>query len=358
VLYFILHKLNIIFNFSTLNDVFFRSIGSIFTGFFISLFFGKYIIKKITKFKIKQIIRNDGPTSHFIKNNTPTMGGLIILFSVVISTILWSKINNKFIVFFIFETFYLGFLGFYDDYLKFKTKNSKGLSVKKKLFWQFIFAIILYIFLFLFPQNSNFATYITVPFFKKMIINFSFLYIFLVLIIIIGSSNSVNLADGLDGLAVGNIIIIFFVLSIFSYFSSDLQISNHLKIINVKNAEEISIFLFTIIGSCIGFLWYNSYPAEIFMGDTGSLFLGGILGTVSIFIKQELILLILAGLFVIESISVIIQILYYKFTKKRIFKMAPIHHHFEIKGLFETKITLRFWIIGIMLSIISFVSIF
>jgi phospho-N-acetylmuramoyl-pentapeptide-transferase len=345
-------------NFNILNDIFFRSFGSIFTGFFISLFFGKYIIKKTTKFKIKQIIRTDGPTSHFIKNNTPTMGGLIILFSVIISTILWTKINNKFIIFFIFETFYLGFLGFYDDYLKFINKNSKGLSIKKKIFWQFIFSIILSIFLFLFPQNLDFATYVTIPFFKKTIINFSFLYILLILMIIIGSSNAVNLTDGLDGLAIGNIITIFFVFSIFSYFSSDLHISNYLKIINVKNAEEISVFLFAIIGSCLGFLWYNSYPAEIFMGDTGSLFLGGILGTVSIFIKQELILLILAGLFVVESVSVIIQILYYKFTKKRIFKMAPIHHHFEIKGLFETKITLRFWIIGIMLSIISFVSIF
>jgi phospho-N-acetylmuramoyl-pentapeptide-transferase len=294
--------------------------------------------------------------THAIKNGTYTMGGLIILLSVVVSTFLWAKLDNRFIIWLVVGSIWFAFLGFCDDYLKFKKKNSKGLSAKKKLFGQTIFAMTIAIYLNFFPPNPEFATLVNVPFFKNFFINLSFIYMLFVIIIIVGSSNAVNLTDGLDGLAIGNIIIVAFTLALFAYFAGHFQIASYLKIINISGAGEISIFLFAIVGAGLGFLWYNSPPAEIFMGDTGSLFLGGLLGITAVFVKQELILLLLGGIFVAETLSVIIQVVYYKKTKKRMFRMAPIHHHFEILGVSESKVTIRFWIIGIILAILSIAS--
>ncbi|MDR2676459.1 MAG: phospho-N-acetylmuramoyl-pentapeptide-transferase [Endomicrobium sp.] len=315
-----------------------------------------YIINKLSSFKVKQIIRSDGPVMHLNKNKTPTMGGFIIMLSVLISSIVWTKINNRFIIWLLVGSLWFSFLGFYDDYLKLKKKNSKGLSVKKKLFGQIIFSAVFAIYLFFFPQNYEFATLVNVPFLKSCFLNFYFLYTIFVVIIIVGSSNAVNLTDGLDGLAIGNIIIVAFSLALFAYFSGHLNIANYLKIINVSGSGEISIFLFAIVGAGLGFLWYNSHPAEVFMGDTGSLFLGGVLGMAAILIKQEFILAILGGVFIVEAFSVAIQLYYYRKTKKRIFKMAPLHHHFEILGISETKVTIRFWIASIVLAILSFAS--
>jgi phospho-N-acetylmuramoyl-pentapeptide-transferase len=317
---------------------------------------GPYIIKKLANFKIKQIVRTNGPTTHLSKNGTPTMGGLIIILSVITSTFLWAKLDNRFIVWLLIGSVWLGFLGFCDDYLKLNKKNSKGLSVKGKLFGQTIFAAALATYLSFSPSNPEFATLVNVPFFKSFFINFSFLYTIFVIVIIVGSSNAVNLTDGLDGLAIGNITIAAFTLALFAYFAGHFQIANYLKIINVSGSGEISVFLFAVVGAGLGFLWYNSHPAEVFMGDTGSLFLGGVLGITSVFIKQELILALLGGVFIAEALSVLIQVSYYKRTKKRIFKMAPLHHHFEMLGLSETKVTIRFWIAGVILAILSFAS--
>jgi phospho-N-acetylmuramoyl-pentapeptide-transferase len=315
-----------------------------------------YVIKKLISFKVKQIVRSDGPTTHFAKKNTPTMGGILVLLSVIVSNLLWAKLDNRFIICLLVGVIWLGFLGFYDDYLKLKGKNSNGLSTKWKLFVQAVFSIGIATYLNFSPPNPNYATLVNIPFLKGFFLDFSFLYMVFIVVVIVGSSNAVNLTDGLDGLAVGNISIVAFALALFAYFAGHFQIANYLKVVYVVGAGEISIFLFSVVGAGLGFLWYNAYPAEIFMGDTGSLFLGGVLGMASVFIKQEFILFFLGGVFVVEAISVLIQVYYYKIVRKRVFKMAPLHHHFEILGLSEAKVTIRFWIVSIILVILSFTS--
>jgi phospho-N-acetylmuramoyl-pentapeptide-transferase len=357
MLYHIFYALRELWSpFNIFQYITFRSGGAILTSLIICFVFGPYIIKKLVNFKMKQVVRTDGPATHLHKSNTATMGGLLIILSTVTSTILWARIDNRFVIWLLIGTLWFGFLGFLDDYLKLKCQNSKGLAPKWKLLGQAVFASIIAVYFSLFPQNPNFATLVNIPFLKEVFIQFSFLYSIFIIFIIVGSSNSVNLSDGLDGLAIGNVIISVFTFAFFAYFAGHLQIANYLKIVYVSGAGEISVFLFAIIGAGLGFLWYNSHPAEIFMGDTGSLFLGGIIGMAAIFIKQELILLLVGGIFVVEAGSVLIQVLYYKKTKKRIFRMAPLHHHFEMLGLSETKVTIRFWIIGIILAILAFSS--
>jgi phospho-N-acetylmuramoyl-pentapeptide-transferase len=357
MLYHIFYKLNNVFtSFNLFGYITFRAGGAILTSLLVCFIFGPYIIKKLKNFKIKQIVREDGPIQHLNKNGTPTMGGLLIIISVVISTLLWAKLDNRFIIWLLCGTIWFGFLGWCDDYLKLKKHSSDGLSAKGKLFGQTVFAATFAAYLSFFPSNPEYATLVNIPFFKSLFLNFSFFYIVFVIITVVGSSNAVNLTDGLDGLAIGNIIIVAFALALFSYFAGHLQIANYLKIIHVSGSGEIAIFLCAILGSGLGFLWYNSHPAEVFMGDTGSLFLGGILGMVAVFIKQELILVLLGGIFVVEACSVLLQVFYYKKTKKRIFRMAPIHHHFEMLGLSETKVVIRFWVVGIILAILSFAS--
>ncbi|OEG70696.1 phospho-N-acetylmuramoyl-pentapeptide-transferase [Candidatus Endomicrobiellum trichonymphae] len=357
MLYHIFYRLSSIFTpFNVFQYITFRAACTLLTSLLICFVAGPCIIKKLENFKIKQIVRIDGPATHLSKNGTPTMGGLLILLSVVTSTFLWARLDNRFILWLLTGTLWLGFLGFCDDYLKLKKRNSNGLSVKGKIFGQTVFSAVLAAYLNFSPVNPEFATLVNVPFLKSFFINFSFFYALFVIIVIVGSSNAVNLTDGLDGLAIGNITIVAFSLALFAYFAGHSQIANYLKIINVPGAGEISIFLFAVVGSGLGFLWYNSHPSEIFMGDTGSLFLGGVLGMSSLFIKQELILVILGGVFVIEVLSVLVQIFYYKRTGKKLFKMAPFHHHCEMLGLSETKVTVRFWIVGIILAILSFTS--
>ncbi|GMO55180.1 MAG: phospho-N-acetylmuramoyl-pentapeptide-transferase [Candidatus Endomicrobiellum trichonymphae] len=357
MLYHVFYCLSSIFTpFNIFQYITFRAGGAILTSLLICFVAGPCIIEKLENFKIKQIVRTDGPETHLSKNGTPTMGGLLILLSVVASTFLWARLDNRFILWLLTGTLWLGFLGFCDDYLKLKKRDSNGLSAKSKIFGQTVFAAVLAAYLNFFPSNPEFATLVNVPFLKGFFINFSFLYALFVIIVIVGSSNAVNLTDGLDGLAVGNITIVAFSLTLFAYFAGHFQIANYLKIINVSGAGEISIFLFAVVGSSLGFLWYNSHPAEIFMGDTGSLFLGGVLGMVSLFIKQELVLVLLGGVFVIEALSVLIQIFYYRRTGKKVFKMSPLHHHYEMLGLSEMKVTVRFWIAGVILAILSFAS--
>jgi phospho-N-acetylmuramoyl-pentapeptide-transferase len=357
VLYHILYSFSYVFTpFNIFQYITFRAGGAVLTSILICFIVGPYIIRELTKFKIKQVVRIDGPSTHLSKKETPTMGGLIILLSVVISVLLWARLDNRFIIWLLIGSIWFGFLGFCDDFLKLKRRNTKGLSVRGKLLGQTLFAAGLAAYLSFFPQNPEFTTLVNIPYIKSFFINFSFLYMVLVMVIVVGSSNAVNLTDGLDGLAIGNIVIVAFTLALFAYFAGHAKIADYLKIINVSGAGEISVFLCAVIGAGLGFLWYNAHPAQIFMGDTGSLFLGGILGISSIFIKQEIILVLLGGVFVAEALSVIIQVYHYKRTQKRIFKMAPLHHHFEMLRLSETKVTIRFWIIGIILAILSFAS--
>jgi phospho-N-acetylmuramoyl-pentapeptide-transferase len=256
----------------------------------------------------------------------------------------------------LFGTIYLGFLGFMDDYLKLVKKNSKGLNAKTKLLWQTIFGIFIAVIIYFMPPNEAYATQINIPYLKEVFLNLSYFYFIFVIIEIVGSSNAVNLTDGLDGLAIVSIVIVAFALALFAYFAGHINIAEYLKIVHVAPAGEISVFLSAVIGAGLGFLWFNAHPAEIFMGDTGSLFLGGILGMAAIFIKQELILVLLGGIFVAEALSVLIQIFVFKKTKKIFFLMAPLHHHFELKGIKESKVVIRFWIVSIILAILSFAS--
>ena len=334
----------------------FRAGCAILTSLIITFFIAPIIIRYLKKYKIGQTVRDDGPKTHQVKSGTTTMGGIIIILSLLCSTVLWARLDNNFILWLITATVYFGMIGFVDDYLKLVKKNPKGLSAKKKLLFQSIFAILVIIYLYLYPTNTEYATSLNIPYLKTTFIEMSFLYFILIFLVIVGSSNAVNLTDGLDGLAIGNIIIAAATLAVFSYLIGHSHISSYLKVPYVAGAGEISVFLTALLGAGLGFLWYNSYPAEIFMGDTGSLCLGGLLGLSAVFIKQELILFILGGIFVAEALSVMIQVSVFKKNKKRVFRMAPLHHHFELGGLAETKVTTRFWIVGIILAIIAIAS--
>jgi phospho-N-acetylmuramoyl-pentapeptide-transferase len=351
------YRSNVLFSpFNLFQYITFRAAGAIITSLAICFLFGPTLIAYLKKLKIGQTVRTDGPPTHLAKSGTPTMGGLLILISMVVSTLLWARLDNRFILILLGSTLWLGFLGFCDDYLKLVKKNPKGLSARKKLLGQAIIATGVGLYLWFFPSNAVYPTHLGIPYMKNMIINISFVYLLLVVLVIVGSSNAVNLTDGLDGLAIGNLIIAAFALSVFSYAAGHAKIANYLRVMPVSGAGEITIFLAALVGSGLGFLWFNSYPAQVFMGDTGSLFLGGALGIVSVFIKQEIILAIIGGVFVAEAISVILQVYSFKHFKKRIFKMAPLHHHFELCNLAESKVTARFWIIGIILALVALAS--
>ena len=357
MLYHLLYPLSSIFSpFNIFQYTTFRAGGAILTSLIITFIIAPIIIRNLKKYKIGQTVRDDGPKTHQVKSGTTTMGGIIIILSLLISSLLWARLDNHLILWLIAATIYFGMIGFADDYLKLVKKNLKGLSAKKKLFFQSMFAIFVIVYLYFNPTNSQYATSLNIPYLKTTFLELSLLYFVLIFFVIVGSSNAVNLTDGLDGLATGNIIIAAGTLAIFSYLIGHSHISSYLKVPYVAGAGEISVFLMALFGSGLGFLWYNSYPAEIFMGDTGSLCLGGLLGLSAVFIKQELILFIVGGIFVAEALSVMIQVSVFKRTQKRVFRMAPLHHHFELGGLAETKVTIRFWIVGIILAIIAIAS--
>ena len=280
----------------------------------------------------------------------------MILVVLVVSTLLWARLSNRFIWVLIFSSVYLGILGFSDDYLKLIKKRSSGLSASKKMLYLSILAIILSCYVYFFPPNYLYNSSVNIPFLKNTFVNFGCFYIFFSYFIIIGSSNAVNLTDGLDGLAVGSVIFSALVYVVFAYVAGNAKFSDYLKVIPVAGAGEVAIFLTAMIGACLGFLWFNCHPAEVFMGDTGSLFLGGSIGITGILVKQELILVIVGGIFVAEALSVLIQVTSFKVLRRRIFKMAPLHHHFELLGLKEEKVVVRFWIVAIVLSLIAFSS--
>jgi phospho-N-acetylmuramoyl-pentapeptide-transferase len=314
------------------------------------LVFGPWVVRKLKEMQVGQPIREDGPTSHFKKAGTPTMGGVLIIGSMTISTLLWADLTNSYIILLLIVMLTYAAIGFIDDYRKQVKGNSKGLPGRYKLFWQIIVGILVGSILYLTP---NYSPELSVPFFKNVTPNLGWLYIPFAIFVIVGASNAVNLTDGLDGLAIGPVVVVAVTYLLFSYFTGNVKIADYLLISHVPGTGELSIFCGTMIGAGIGFLWYNSYPAEIFMGDVGALPLGGCIGTVAVATKHELLLVIVGGLFVIETLSVIFQVGFFKLKQRRIFKMAPLHHHFELLGWPEPKIIVRFWIISIILALIA-----
>ena len=348
--------LNFVDTFSFLN-VFkyltFRTGLSVFTSLAIVLLIGGPFIKFFSNQKIFNPIRDDGPEDHVVKKiGTPTMGGVIILFGLLISVLLWADLSNINILFCIYITVSFGLLGAFDDFKKIKYSNSSGISSKLKITLQILLAVI-GVSLFVYYADFQDMTNLYFPFFKNLIINLGWFFIPFSVFVIIGSSNAVNLTDGLDGLATVPVILVAACFAFISYVTGNIVFSNYLQIPYIEGTGEISIFCGAIIGSCLGFLWFNAPPAKIFMGDTGSLSLGGSLGAIGIITKHEIVLAITGGLFVLEAVSVMVQVISFKLTGKRIFKMAPIHHHFEKKGWPESTVVIRFWIISIILAMIG-----
>ena len=351
-----LHKLMYFFHmdYSWLN-VFryhsFRTVLATLTSILFFIIFGEWAIKKLGSMQLKQYIRVDGPKNHQGKAGTPTMGGCIIISVIIVSVLLWGELNNIYLWLTLYSAFFFGLIGFRDDSLKIARKNSEGLSVKGKLLLQILLALPVALVLYSMP---GFDTQLNVPFFKNLTPDLGIWYIPFAALIIVGFSNAVNLTDGLDGLAIGPIIIAFMSYIVFSYLSGNINFASYLLIPYVPGSGELAVLCGAVVGAGLGFLWFNSYPAEVFMGDVGSLPLGAILGTVAVITKQEITLLLVGGLFVFEALSVIFQVAYFKITGgQRIFRMAPIHHHFELKGWPECKVTVRFWIIAIILTLLS-----
>lgn len=356
MLYYLLYPLREIwFGFNVFRYITFRAAGGAVTAFLLSIILGPYIIRRLYALKIGEQVRKGQEVAklssfHKSKEGTPTMGGLLILLAIVLSTLLWADIFNKFILLVLLSTMWLGTIGIIDDSMKMIKKRSLGLRPFVKLRWQIILGLLIGLFLYMDPR---FSTAIEVPFFKDVIIDFGILYIIFVCLVIIGSSNAVNLTDGLDGLAIGTMIMIAFTYTGMSYLAGNFRFSAYLNIFYIPGSGELAVFCATLVGACLGFLWFNSYPATVFMGDTGSLALGGAIGTVAVFVKKELLLFLVGGVYVAEALSVILQIISFKTTGKRIFLMSPLHHHFQLKGWPENKITVRFWIVGVILALVS-----
>lgn len=332
----------------------FRTGAATITAMLITLLFGGSAIRKLKQFQIGQQIREEGPVSHQTKAGTPTMGGLIILAGILIPTILWANLWNRFIWILLFATISFAAIGFMDDWAKISRKQSLGLTGRHKISLQILAAGLIGCFLIYLARNGEYYnTKILFPFIKWWQPDIGPFYIVLVVLVIVGASNAVNLTDGLDGLAIGSVMIATAAYTALAYISGHAIFSKYLLLAFVKHAGEITVFGGAMLGASMGFLWYNAYPAEVFMGDVGSLSLGGAIGTIAVLIKQEFLLLIVGGLFVLEALSVIIQVISFKLTRKRIFLMAPLHHHFELKGWREPKVIIRFWIIAILFMLLS-----
>lgn len=328
----------------------FRSIYAMITALVVCFILGPWVIRMLESLQARQVIRTDGPESHLQKQGTPTMGGVIILAAIVIPTLLWADLTNQYIWITLFITIGYGVIGFVDDYKKVVKKDTKGLSARQKMFWQIVLAGSVATYLFVRP---GFSEQLFFPLFKNFHPDLWIWFIPFATIVIVGASNAVNLTDGLDGLAIGPVTINAATYMLFSYIAGHATLSAYLQIPRVVGAGELAVLCGAMVGAGLGFLWYNSYPAEVFMGDVGSLSLGGTLGTIAVLTKQELLLVIVGGVFVVEALSVIFQVGSYKYRGKRIFRMAPIHHHFELKGVAEPKIIVRFWIITIILALVA-----
>ena len=330
----------------------FRTMVSVVTALLMSLLIGPVMIARLARAQIGQTIRDDGPSSHFSKAGTPTMGGALILVILVITTLLWGDLTNRYVWLVILVTLSFGVIGWVDDYLKISRKNTEGLVARWKYFWQSVFALIAAIYLYTAAQ-SPVETTLFVPFFKSIAVPLGLGFVVLSYLMIVGMSNAVNLTDGLDGLAIMPAVMVGAALGLIAYVAGNTEFSSYLQIPYVAGAGELAVFCGALIGAGLGFLWFNTYPAQIFMGDVGALAIGAALGLVAIIIRHEIVLLIMGGLFVLETASVIIQVASFRLTGRRVFRMAPIHHHFELKGWPEPKVIVRFWIITLVLVTIG-----
>jgi phospho-N-acetylmuramoyl-pentapeptide-transferase len=332
-----------------------RTILGVLTSLFIALLVGPTMIRRLSSLQIGQTVREDGPQSHLSKAGTPTMGGLLIIVSICTSTLLWSDLSNRFVLVSLLTTIVFGAIGWVDDYRKIAQGNSKGLSAFEKYSWQSAAALLAIAFLYNTAQTPA-ETQLIVPFFKNVVLDMGFAYVIFSYFVIVGTSNAVNLTDGLDGLAILPTVMVAGALIIFAYVAGNIYFSNYLGVPYISGVGEICVFCGAIVGAGLGFLWFNTYPAQVFMGDIGALALGAALGLVAVIVRQELVLLIMGGVFVIETVSVILQIASFKLTGKRIFRMAPLHHHYELKGWPEPRVIVRFWIITVVLVLVGLAS--
>jgi phospho-N-acetylmuramoyl-pentapeptide-transferase len=328
----------------------FRSAGAVMTAMMLSLLLGPRFVRTLRRLSVGQNIRELGPQAHQVKAGTPTMGGLLILFSVTIPTLLWARLDNPYVWVALLVTLGFGAVGFLDDYLKVKRGKNLGLTARSKLLGQLIVGAAAAVVLILLP---DFQTTLTFPFFKQAVLELGWFFVGLVLLLLVGSSNAVNLTDGLDGLATGAMLIAAATYAVFTWVAGNAIAARYLQIPYVAGVGEVTIFCTALAGACLGFLWFNSHPAEMFMGDVGSLALGGAIGIVALLCKQELVLVLVGGLFVLEALSVILQVASFKLRGKRILRMSPLHHHFELVGWAEPKIIVRFWILALLFALAS-----
>lgn len=353
MLYSLLYSLHDwFFPFNVFRYITFRTALAVLTAMFFSLILGPWIINRLKKLSMTQQIRDDGPQTHMNKAGTPTMGGILIILCILLTIFIWGDLKNMYVWIMIVSLVGFGGIGLLDDYLKIVRKSPKGLRAYQKFGGQIVLAFLIGIFLFLNPKDP-YADMLIIPFFKKWFFDFGWFYIPFSIIVIVGTSNAVNLTDGIDGLAIGLVAIAVFATGVLVYISGHKGLAQYLQVPYLPGTGELTVFCGAMFGASLGFLWYNSYPADVFMGDVGSIGLGGSIGTLAIITKHEIVLAIVGGIFVMETLSVMLQVVSFKLTGKRVFKMAPIHHHFELKGWPEPKVIVRFWIIGIMLALLS-----
>jgi phospho-N-acetylmuramoyl-pentapeptide-transferase len=356
---FLYHLKTYYFGFNVFHYITVKSALAAVTALLFCLLIGPQIIRLLRKHQIGEEIRTDGPVHHLSKKGTPTMGGLIIVISIALAALLWADVFNLYVFLILITTLFMAVIGFIDDYLKTVKKMKRGLISRYKLIGQISLGLFLGAVIYFHPFFDGIHSNTSIPFFKNLEIDFGIVYVAFVAFVVAGTSNAVNFTDGLDGLAAGLSAIAFLAFAGMCYVTGNVKFSDYLNIIYLPGTAELTVYCMAVLGAAVGFLWYNAHPAEIFMGDTGSLALGGTLGTVAILIKKELLLVIIGGVFMSEVISVIIQTMYFKYTRrkygtgKRFFKMAPIHHHFELLGWYESKVVVRFWIVGILLALLT-----
>ena len=339
--------------FNVFQYITFRAAMATLTALIVSLLLGPRMISSLRHLQIGQEIREEGPSSHQTKKGTPTMGGLLIIMAVVVPTVLWADLTSSFVWIAITSMLLFGAIGLADDYLKVSRKRNLGLRAWTKITLQIIVALALGLFLMRLAEQGQFSTTLSFPFFKTFNPDLGWFYPVFVLLVLVGAANAVNLTDGLDGLAIGSLLIVWVAFTVLTYAAGHALVADYLAIPNVKGVGEITVFCGSVVGACLGFLWFNSHPAEVFMGDVGSMGLGGALGTTAVLIKQELLLIVAGGLFVLEALSVILQVGSFKMRGRRIFRMAPLHHHFELGGWSETKVVIRFWIIALIFALLA-----
>jgi phospho-N-acetylmuramoyl-pentapeptide-transferase len=351
MLYYLLYPLHTEFIlFNVFKYITFRTIYATVTALLLTLILGPFVIGLLRRSSFKQNVRSDGPSTHLVKQGTPTGGGILILFAIITSTLLWADITNRYVWIALLATVGMGAIGFLDDWKKIRHSNTRGITAREKLVLQTVVAAAVAIVLYC---QAGFDAQLSVPFFKNFKPDLGIWYVPFAIFVIVGASNAVNLTDGLDGLAIGLVLIVSATYMVLSYMTGHAVLSEYLRISPISGAGELTIFCGAMVGASMGFLWFNAHPAQVFMGDVGSLSLGGSLGAVAVITKHEMLLAIVGGMFVIEALSVIIQVGSFKLRGKRVFKMAPLHHHFELTGWAESKIIVRFWIIGIVMALIA-----